>query len=117
MELQNPGESPDFTFKLDRNWPSSLQRQLWEALKIESTPTYQLLNSRSDYRENLIPRISIRKPHEEEYDKDDQGQESSTVAPNEPTERPEKRHGAGTEIRMNKRARASEDESKKVSKA
>ena len=69
MEIHHPGCTPNFSFKLDRSWKTSLQRQVWEAIKIEESPLNELMNSRSEWGSNSIPRVTIHQ-HKDRDDHD-----------------------------------------------
>ena len=47
MLNEHKGEAPDFSFKLDRAWKSSLERQIGETILIEGTPESDLMNGKS----------------------------------------------------------------------
>ena len=57
------GEQQRFKFKIDRSWRSSLERQLMESLQIDNEHG-SLLNSRTEYGANSIPRIVAQQPGE-----------------------------------------------------
>ena len=102
QEIHHPESTPNFTFKLNKSWPSSLQRQIWEAMMIENTPTHELMNSRSEYGGNSIPRVSIQqfndrqdKHDRHDHNQEDPGQASTSGSPSEhPNDRPGKRSSA-----------------------
>ena len=58
--LHHPDETPNFQFKLHKSWKTSLQRQIQEGLLIQNTDTDLLMNSRSEWGNNGIPRIVIQ---------------------------------------------------------
>ena len=63
MMNHHPDEAPDFSFKLDKSHRSSLHRQLSEAIKIDETPVDELMNSKSEFGSNSVPRVTIEDEH------------------------------------------------------
>ena len=59
------GMEPRFQFKADRSWKSALERQLGEALLIDNTPQEHLMNGKSEWGLNPIPRVKIENKFEE----------------------------------------------------
>ena len=57
--LHHPGRSPNFKFKVDKTWKSSLGRQIREAILINQEDPNRLMNSKSEWGNNGIPRITI----------------------------------------------------------
>ena len=58
--IHHQNEATSFTFKLDRSWKTSLQRQIREGLKIQQTDCDLLMNSRSEWGNNGIPRVVVQ---------------------------------------------------------
>ena len=56
---EHSGSIPDFTFKLHKTHKTSLERQIKEALLIEHTDNKSLMNSKSEWGFNSIPRVRI----------------------------------------------------------
>ena len=50
---------PAFSFTVDRQWKSSLERQIGEALLISNSPEDELLNCKTEWGCNPIPRAKI----------------------------------------------------------
>ena len=59
MHNHHPNQTHDFSYKLDRTWKTSLQRQIREAMMIDETPDHQLMNSKSEFGANSVPRVVI----------------------------------------------------------
>ena len=55
--------------RIDRSWKTSLQRQIHEAIKIEETDPSDLMNSRSEWGANCVPRVKINQ-HSDRADAD-----------------------------------------------
>ena len=68
MSNDHPGRQPEFSFKMDRSWKTSLQRQIHEAIRIEETDPSDLMNSRSEWGANCVPRIKVNQ-HSDRPDK------------------------------------------------
>ena len=56
---QHQDLKPSFSFKVDRQWKSSLERQIGEALLISNSPETELLNCKTEWGCNPIPRAKI----------------------------------------------------------
>ena len=69
MINDHPGRQPDFSYKIDRSWKTSLQRQIHEAIKIEETDPSDKMNSRSEWGANCVPRVKINQ-HSDRADAD-----------------------------------------------
>ena len=54
--IHHPGQDPEFSFNLHKSWKNSLSRQIGEAICIGEEITSLLMNSRSEWGNNLIPR-------------------------------------------------------------
>ena len=52
-------EAPDFIYKLDKQWKTSLSRQIGEALCISKADPATLMNSKSEWGSNRIPRVVV----------------------------------------------------------
>ena len=65
MSNCHQGMEPRFQFKADRSWKSALERQLGEALLIDNTPQEHLMNGKSEWGLNPIPRVKIENKFEE----------------------------------------------------
>ena len=52
-------DKPEFTFKVHKSYTSSLERQIKEAIKIDEEPVDALMNSKSEWGLNSIPRITV----------------------------------------------------------
>ena len=48
MMNNHPEEEPNFLFKLDKAWVSSLQRQIMEVIRIDDTEQASMMNSRAE---------------------------------------------------------------------
>ena len=59
MMNNHSNEQPDFKFSLDKSWKTSLLRQLREAMLIDATPPDELMNSKSEFGSNSVPRVVI----------------------------------------------------------
>ena len=70
MVNHHKGEVPNFAFKVDRSWRSSLERQLMESLRIDNE-VGNLMNSRTEFGANSIPRVTANQPGDR--DKDNKG--------------------------------------------
>ena len=62
----HPQEPPNFIYKQHRTWKSSLERQVGEAIMINETKPGSLMNSKSEWGHNSIPRISVIRDNQEE---------------------------------------------------
>ena len=51
--------TPNFKFKLHKSWKTSLQRQIAESLLIQETPIEHLINSKSEWGNYSIPRLTV----------------------------------------------------------
>ena len=56
--------TPKFKFKLHKSWKTSLQRQIAESLLIQETPIEHLINSKSEWGNYSIPRLTVEKETE-----------------------------------------------------
>ena len=59
---------PNFKYKLHKTWKSTLERQVGEALEINSSPPESLMNSKSEWGHNALPRITVLKDPREPPD-------------------------------------------------
>ena len=59
QQNHHPNETPEFSYKLDRAWKTSLQRQIREGIKIQEEDQNLLMNSKGEWGHNGIPRIII----------------------------------------------------------
>ena len=60
MLLDHPEEPPNFSFKVDKVWKTSLGRQIREAILIAQENPEMLLNSKSEWgMSNRIPRVVV----------------------------------------------------------
>ena len=57
--LHYQGEEPDFSFTLHRSWKTSLARQIGEAIQIANSDQDLLMNSRSEWGQNRVPRVQV----------------------------------------------------------
>ena len=62
MMNQHPGREPDLILKIDSSWRTSLKRQMKEANRIEETDPSALMNSKTEWGANSVPRITIHQP-------------------------------------------------------
>ena len=52
---------PKFKYKLHKSWRKSLQRQIAESLLIQETPVEHLINSKSEWGNYSIPRLTVER--------------------------------------------------------
>ena len=52
--------NPKFQFKVESKHRSSFERQVKEAINIDATPSHELMNSKSEWGRNPIPRIVVQ---------------------------------------------------------
>ena len=52
-------EEPNFIFKVHKSFTSSLERQIREAIRIDEEPVEALMNSKSEWGLNSIPRVTV----------------------------------------------------------
>merc|ERR1711954_635291 len=65
MEKHHPEEQTHrFSFKVDRSWGTSLERQIGEALLIEETDNEVLMNGKGEWGRSHIPRVRIETDRE-----------------------------------------------------
>ena len=58
--IHHPHQDPNFSFKLDRVWKTTLARHIGEALAIQGEDPTKLMNSKSEWgSKNTIPRIIV----------------------------------------------------------
>ena len=56
----HPGEIPlKYQFKVKKTFKSSLERQIYESVMIDQQDRSQILNSRSEWGSNRIPRLMV----------------------------------------------------------
>ena len=70
------GLEPNFNFNVHRVWKSSLARQIGEAICIGDEDQALLMNSRSDWGQNPIPRVTPAP--EQDQDNPNPGGEANT---------------------------------------
>ena len=59
MAIYHPNESPDFSFKLHKSSKTSLACQIGDALEITGHNCSSLMNCRSEWGMNGVPRVSV----------------------------------------------------------
>ena len=59
MLLHHPGDSPEFSIKAEKSYKTSLGRQIGEAMKIGQSNPLFLMNSKSEWGGNKIPRVVV----------------------------------------------------------
>ena len=60
----HPDQPPAFEYKFHQSWKTSLDRQIGEALLINEANKDTLLNSRSEWGHNSVPRLVVHKDNE-----------------------------------------------------
>ena len=68
MMIHHPGRQHDFLFKFEKSWKTSLQRQIQEAIRIEETDPGSLMNSKTEFGANSVPRVTIQQ-HRDQFKK------------------------------------------------
>ena len=69
----HPNTQWSFKFDLHGSWKSSLERQVREAMLIDGTPREHLMNSKSEWGNNSIPRVIIGQDKDRDRDNGDGG--------------------------------------------
>ena len=59
MLLHHPGDTPEFSIKAERSYKTSLGRQIGEAIKIGMSESRFLMNSKTEWGGNKIPRVVV----------------------------------------------------------
>ena len=57
----HPGQVPNFAYVAQKSWKTALERQVAESLLIDEAENESLLNSRSEWGQNAVPRIRIQR--------------------------------------------------------
>ena len=70
--LHHPENPPTYRFNLHRVWKTSLQRQIGEAIQIAEEKQSILMNSKSEWGSNPIPRVQIMDQRQSESTTDSQ---------------------------------------------
>ena len=60
--IHHQGITPSFTFEVNKAYKTSLSRQIGEAIMINSTDQSKLMNSKSEFGMNAVPRVVIEDP-------------------------------------------------------
>ena len=76
--IDHPEGQPEFEYKVQRSFRSSLERQIMESILIDEEKPESRLNSRSEWGANKVPRLMI--DPESQYDKKE-GQNSTEEGP------------------------------------
>ena len=67
----HPNTQWNFKFELHGTWKSSLERQVREAMLIDGTPKEHLMNSKSEWGSNSIPRVTTGQDKDRDRDNGD----------------------------------------------
>ena len=69
---------PNFSYKVDKTWKTALERQVGESILIDNEDKSCILNSRSEWGHNAVPRLTITRDNQ---DQPSQGQEDDEPNP------------------------------------
>ena len=64
MANHHPGQVPAFKFEMHKVWKTSLSHQIGEAMEISRHDPTKLMNSKSEWGMNTIPRVKVLAPEE-----------------------------------------------------
>ena len=113
MVNKHQGAQWDYKFDLHKSWKTSLERQIMEAIKISETPPDDLMNSKSEWGNNSVPRVVV----EQDRDRDKNGTKRAVLNRDmDPGDRP-KRKRPNTETQNSKWNRKTSDDLKSTFKS
>ena len=108
--MEHANVPPNFSYKVDRTWKTALERQVGEAILIDNEDKTCILNSRSEWGHNAVPRLTITRDNQDQPNQGQEDDEPHQGAHNQGTIQPDAQND--DQDRPCKRQRTRDKESK-----